>query len=383
MTYLFASQLNATTNEMLWCAILGLTAQYLYHMIDHSRYATDYQFLKSEVLFRVPQVYDFDVGHLTPAGFKTTVLNKTGLTKEGSKNVGRNPLGSFEHYRIVPLYDYRFYMYRHWSIYEAMAKSPYIVSHVSYWRGRNDLIELLAKIGLRKADGESPYKSIQVESRTNFHDKIPLYHASFGIPQLYFETFCKYQPMEVNAADVVYCVTSILSKCDPSINQQTFESLAPNQQTPNYDEYYRKKSSDQLKLNFWEGYDAICDSETFKRIIQNALDTEDFIIQQAIDVWQKNKISKTTSLRYCFLEDASPILMNPHSLSLLLNILVNMSKTFSKNSKHTQKPMIMVAHDSHSPAYLVVGWHPDPAKKMYVERRKAMEDSFTSPLLAC
>jgi cell division control protein 45 len=46
--------------------------------------------------------------------------------------------------------DYRFFMHRHWSLYDSMYYSPYIGCKLNTWKsqGANKLSEYLAKVGI-------------------------------------------------------------------------------------------------------------------------------------------------------------------------------------------------------------------------------------------
>ena len=68
---------------------------------------------------------------------------------------------------IEEVADYRFFLYRHWSLYDSMRHSPYIASRFPIWNqeGTLKLKDLFAMMGVAVADGQQLYFSMKPEVR--------------------------------------------------------------------------------------------------------------------------------------------------------------------------------------------------------------------------
>lgn len=106
-------------------------SSFLYHQIDDSLYTHLHEYLKSHIQDRntpadddtAKEFIEADDGTLVPVG------------EEGKLSAEK---------------DFKFFMYRHWSLYDSMYYSPYVASRLVVWkqRGKNRFQELLAKMGV-------------------------------------------------------------------------------------------------------------------------------------------------------------------------------------------------------------------------------------------
>ena len=70
--------------------------------------------------------------------------------------------------------DYRFFLYRHWSLFDAMCFSPYVSAKMKTWKsqGTYKLQELLAKMGVSLEECKQMYSFMAPESKQHFAEKI-------------------------------------------------------------------------------------------------------------------------------------------------------------------------------------------------------------------
>lgn len=132
--YVMASQLDRTTLDILWLAIVGLTSQYLCEQISHRDYGQAVQGLKDES------------ERLTPKRSEAT----SSTTRSNGNDLGMiGELTAPEDGTIRSTDEFRFMMVRHWSLYDSMFHSNYVASRLGIWRepGRKRLLALLAKMG--------------------------------------------------------------------------------------------------------------------------------------------------------------------------------------------------------------------------------------------
>lgn len=68
---------------------------------------------------------------------------------------------------IEEIADYRFYLYRHWSLFESMRHSSYIASRFAIWNaeGKEKFQELFAKMGVPLPQSQQLYPFMKPEFR--------------------------------------------------------------------------------------------------------------------------------------------------------------------------------------------------------------------------
>jgi cell division control protein 45 len=117
MVYQLGNQLSKTNNELLWAAIVGVTAQYIFERIDTQKYLSNLQVFKDD-----------------RERLDTQPLLQSGKTANIS---------------IKAEVEYRFMMFRHWSLYDSMYHSGYVSSKLGVWKeaGKKRLNNMFAKMG--------------------------------------------------------------------------------------------------------------------------------------------------------------------------------------------------------------------------------------------
>jgi len=95
-------------------------------------------------------------------------------------------------------YDFRFYLYRHWSLYESMFHSVCMASKFTIWNksGKDKVEGLLATMGVPKAAAQQTFQSMTPATREQFRSQL-LNNES--IPQQY----------QLKPADVMMKVSSV------------------------------------------------------------------------------------------------------------------------------------------------------------------------------
>jgi cell division control protein 45 len=218
LTYALASQLNKANNELLWYALVGLSDQFLHQKIDEERYMSD-------------------VVH-----FKTEVLNRNMQDDEASAEQ------FVDQHRILVSEEYKFFLYRHWNLYDSMYHSKYVAVRLGVWQsnGRRRLEMLLAKMGVPLDQCRASYLTMNKSFKDQLHLKLAEHGKDFQLDQLTYPSFIKKQhcDMVVSAADTVWAVTALL---DLPVHDAQDTDLAAA--TSHYHE--------QLKRNFWVAYDAL------------------------------------------------------------------------------------------------------------------------------
>ena len=115
--YAMASQVNRGDNDSLWWAIIGLTDQWIHGKLSLDNYGR----LSMELGQAVERINP-KLDELQHRKSKGTIQSED---------------------------EYRFVLFRHWSLYESMYHSGYVASKLGTWRekGKKRLANFLAKMG--------------------------------------------------------------------------------------------------------------------------------------------------------------------------------------------------------------------------------------------
>ena len=152
---LLSTQLRyATVGDLLWLACVGVTDSYLHGRIDKAGYATFAQDLRRHVRRVYP---DDDIDRASSAAY-AELLDGTGLSRAYSGP--HTQLSLSENGKILTQNDeYRFYLLRHTSLWNAMMYSPYVCAKMQLWNGAGmgRWREMLAKMGLPLEQCQQPY----------------------------------------------------------------------------------------------------------------------------------------------------------------------------------------------------------------------------------
>lgn len=114
--------------------------------------------------------------------------------------------------------EYRFFLHRHWSLYESMFHSSYIASRFSVWntRGLSKLQELLAEMGISLSQCKQSYNFMSPELRQHFRNMINsgAIQEKYGLKDttVMYKSFVRYSGYKtpLAAGDVVQSTTALL-----------------------------------------------------------------------------------------------------------------------------------------------------------------------------
>lgn len=157
--------------DVMWQAILGITDQYQRGHISEDMYESFCFFLKNEL-----------GEHLVSAQDRSKYI-ATDLPETNDQNQTNNATNQPNNSVVVmgaqtghieEVAEYRFYLFRHWSIYEAMFHSVYIASKFPVWNstGLTKLQELLAEMGVPLQQCKQAYQFMTPEFRQHFRNQI-------------------------------------------------------------------------------------------------------------------------------------------------------------------------------------------------------------------
>ncbi|KAF9105529.1 hypothetical protein BGX27_009575 [Mortierella sp. AM989] len=206
-TYMMATQLDRTSTDILWLAIVGLTSQYINDYIGHKDYLDIVQIYKDESERLVQNVRQ---------------LRTNASVMSDELNVGSASVASDDGF-IKCTEEYRFMMVRHWSLYESMYHSNYVASRLGIWRepGRKRLQALLAKMGRPQLtyaysfsleECNQVFAHMSIDLKRILKDRLESVAPEYGLNEILYTSFTRsygYRGV-MSASDVVYSVTSLL-----------------------------------------------------------------------------------------------------------------------------------------------------------------------------
>ena len=187
MMYSLASDLGREDNDMLWLTLVGVsslelsghtstglgttnhqTSTHPIHQLHQSwkinRSARTFAILRDEVRRFNPSTYDHSPS-LSPA--RSVVASPTDTS-----------------IRLSP--DPRFYLLRHWSLYDSMLHSPYIASRLGIWKdtGTKKLHKLLAKMGFSLSQCRQSYTHMDIALKKSLREQLLKYAPVYGLDDL-------------------------------------------------------------------------------------------------------------------------------------------------------------------------------------------------------
>eukprot|EP01035_Chromulina_nebulosa_P018949 gene18949-24757_t len=193
--------------DLIWQAIIGMTDQYIKSHITELSYEEFCNFLREQLDKQTP----------------TTNKNKY-IVRDNDTTDTIVP-GS-ENGNISEGLEYRFFMYRHWSLYDSMYYSPYIASKLLVWQsqGTSKLQELLAKIGMPLQQSKQQFNFIIPSLRNHFRkeilDKDSKQEYNLINPDVLYRSFYRFNSFknQIAASDIVLASTALLEVDNDNID---------------------------------------------------------------------------------------------------------------------------------------------------------------------
>jgi cell division control protein 45 len=194
LLYDLAYHLQQDSSYMLWLALVGLTDHLVHGRLGPDKYEEYYLAYENHVV---------SGGHMEAPGEVDGV--------DGEAGGGSAPATC----RIATMEDFRFGLLREWTLWDAMAHSPYVASRLQTYteKGRERLEFLLIKMGipLREARGLYAY-DMKKHYKAKLLEQLHLHGVSYGLGDAIFRSFQLQDGYSrcVMAVDVVHAATALL-----------------------------------------------------------------------------------------------------------------------------------------------------------------------------
>jgi len=328
LMYELSQQLNKADRELLWLAIVGVTEMFIFDRISHSTYSQQVMILQDEV--------------------SRTCAEGAQEIQEGTGDEALRVTAAEDH-RIVCDDEFRFMMYRHWSLYESMSHSDYVAAKFEVWtvKGQKKLKTMIAQMGIPLKEAEQSFYHMQPKSKKALKEYMREVGAEFGLDQVDYQSFhlkngYKFQ---LSAADAVYGIMALLAGHGKRRTEETME--------------------EEQRSNFWEAFDALSSisSRTTEKIedgLRRAIELQQTVVKQGSHMLAKRIITTSGVFRYAYLKDTADthLFLNPQALTKLAHFLV---AHYREKFPSKPRPFVLCALDLAREVYHVVAVDGTPA----------------------
>ncbi|KAK3927335.1 Cell division control protein 45-like protein [Frankliniella fusca] len=183
-----ALSLSKDNVDLLWCAIIGVTEQYLLGKIEKQQYILDTGVLQGHV-----SKLSHNIEDETEAAATTTPVTAP---------------------RISFIKDLQLALYRHWTVEASLRHSMYSACKLKLWtlKGERKLHELLVDMGLPLVQSRQKFCAMDMVLRQEFHSMIEKLAEKYNLDQLVFTSFILQHGFRNKfcASDVVYSMLALL-----------------------------------------------------------------------------------------------------------------------------------------------------------------------------
>ncbi|KAI0093556.1 CDC45-like protein [Irpex rosettiformis] len=376
--YLLATVLERTDTDLLWLAILGLTYQYTTSRISREEYDKYHSVYHDEVarLHPPPPASDYD--------YKA-----------------RNP----DDRSIFKTNEFRFMLFRHWNLYDAMFHSSYVAGRLGIWKekGRKRLTGLLAKMGFSLIETQQSYSHMAKDLKLALKNKLDQIAPEYGLLELSYPSFarsCGYISQPLSAGDAVEAISALLEvaggvkievevegarnggewfgggkawdassigKYEGDKENALLYGVGGRVEKEKDEEEDGEETQGELAWwvkNFWTAYDALGDIFLMQNALPLAMALQRAIIRQGTSIIDKQDIKTMHGHRVVLLSQGPDLQLfsHPSVLSRLALWLVDalrdkLEPTLAGSSRSRRKslPFVVACLNEKTDTYVIVG----------------------------
>ncbi|RKP21266.1 CDC45-like protein, partial [Rozella allomycis CSF55] len=289
---------------LMWC-MTSVTEAYLSFSMNEEKYLFLYDTLKNEI-----------------SKYNNFVESNAELDKENTF-MSTERLELFKEDNIEAKRELKFFLMRHWTLYESMMYSSFLITRLRTWneKGKMKLDLMLSKIGIPLSICKGPFGLIEKEIQNDFTDKFEKYSEEFRVTEFEFDSFIRRYGMKltVSASDMVYALYALL---DPI-------------------------STDNLSL-FYSAYDAL-DSNNHSILIKGldmAKEVQRFLVEQGNSIILNKRITPLKSFYLAMMNNAnSSWLKKPN---VLKQLAVHLMTALKETGRDVTNPFVVAAKDDTS-----------------------------------
>lgn len=336
LIYGLATDLGREDNDLLWFAIVGLTSMAIQNRTTKANYALYYAMYKDEVVRLNP-----------PALVLGNVVRANGSSSNDSS--------------IKPEAEYRFMLYRHWSLYDAMLHSPYLGAKMKIYSepGKKQLHKLFAKMGFSLTQCRQIYTHMDLDLKRNLREKLAKFAPQYGLDDLLLKSFVRAYGFKctLSASDTSYAITALLE-----IGRMGPLQRAAHYKSDENDSDMTQQTMSEIRQdwlqNFNDAFDALDNIDLLQKAIPVSMELHKAIVRTGTALIDKREIRSLRSFRMTVVKEGPDISIFTHPLALsklALWISEAINETEREKGKTKHLPFVIAALDERTDRYLVLG----------------------------
>ncbi|CDW74860.1 cdc45 domain containing protein [Stylonychia lemnae] len=380
LMYQVSQSLNRETREMLWLWIVGMTDLIIHYKQSSYNYSEDELLCDEEVQRLNPNIYNIDINeddfdqnddeNNNGARKREQDLFKMISLQSRNKEIGTISMET----------ELRLMLLRHWSLYESMCNSNYLVAKMTLWKepGQKQMRRFLATVGISLEEAKQSYGFMEPGVRNTLKQRISDASLDFSLDNIMQKTYMLQldSKTQILATDMAYALTSILESPRNLTNKQFQSSLVKFEEGKSYSDVSNLLSNrvqgtlnqstllmkeieqrehleyiQQCKYdNFYVALDALDKNRKnlLEKGIDLAKDIQKAIIHVGTSIIDKKQIKIANRFRYVmidndYLKDVE-LFQYPLALQKLALFLMETYKAIKLNSK--EKPLIISVRNS-------------------------------------
>ena len=249
----------AQTADLLWLAVTGVAGAFWYHELDRHRYETLAGHLQQacELLFPTEQYFRGTGGTVYAEHLLSNNLNDDGTSAMATT---RTKIGVSENGRILCEPEFRFFLLRQSSLYQAITQSDYVATtwQVTTPAGRLKLHEWLATLGFALHDCQQPFGLLKPTLRRRLQPLVRETAPEHGLEDLEVPGFFRVTGFQslLSAADAAHAIAALLA-LPPAHTSKTMLSSGSTEGDLATDQDHAKVDSSIVQKSFQLAFDAL------------------------------------------------------------------------------------------------------------------------------
>lgn len=401
--YIIATQLRfQEVGDLLWLACVGVTDAYVHSRLDVSGYSALAMQLRNICHGLFP---NDDFSRVSNTIYSEQLLGGDSgqLTRIAFSGNGR----------ILTESDFRFFLLRHTSLFDAMVYSDYVSTRfqLSTAKGMLKLQEMLAKMGFPLDECHQPFAFMRPSLKRQLQDKLREYAEEYGLTNFEFTSFFRitgYQSL-LSASDTSYAVTALLECETPAMaSLRNGDADEDERLLEAFNIAYDALNSNQTPVASLNGLSGegnnlsslvnggkLAGSTGLGAGTRLAMSLQKTIMATASSLIDRNAVTRLSHFRYAYItctsqgeneivgeqENAnnangknsenttSHIFAKPLALTRLAHYLMDLHRENGKWTGNKARPLILMAEKPRTKSFLVVGYeYPESAGDLVKNR---------------
>ncbi|KAG5519954.1 hypothetical protein PMAC_000231 [Pneumocystis sp. 'macacae'] len=335
--YSLASDIGKEDNELLWLAVIGLTNQEMHRRMSYSKYLQLYSLFKDEV------------NRMNPL----PISNTANIERTNGKTADDSSIKAKE--------EFRFMLFRHWSLYDSMLHSFYLGSKLKVWSeyGKKRLHKLFAKMGISLNQCHQIYTHMDMDLKKNLREKLDKFAPLYGLNNLVFPSFVRTFGFKctLSASDVSYGLGALLETGKYQNGEYEFNKNRMSSEK-DCDDKQENPLRDLWLSYFYDAFDALDNIDALCSSLKVAMELQKAIVRTGTSLIDKRAIRHLKAFRIAILKEGPDLHIFTHpftlsKLALWISDAINEQEREQGRTRHL--PFVIASLNERTNAYLLLG----------------------------